>query len=133
MVSECDLGGFGDQRLRQVGLSLLCALQVQPTVGVQALAQDRAQAVQFGRFLANRVVSAGEMLAHAGRLTAQRALGRHVLAVQDTTELHFGGETARKRGFGASGTARASVCSCISCWRWTRAMAASWAWWTRRC
>lgn len=103
LMSEGDLGGFGDQRLRDVGSSLLRALQVQPTVCVQALTRDRAQAVQFGRFLANHVVSAAEMLAHAGQLTAQRAVGRHVLAVQDTTELHFSGETTRKRGFGASG------------------------------
>jgi len=103
LVGEGDLGGFGDLRLRHVGSSLLGALQAHPTVCLRALARDRAQAVQFGRFLANPVVSAGEMLAHAGQVTAGRVAGRHVLAVQDTTELHFSGGTARKRGFGASG------------------------------
>lgn len=102
-MSEGELGGFGDARLRRVGAALLGALQAQPTVCLQALARDRNQAAQFGRFLANRVVGADEMLAHAGQLTAGRAVGRHVLAVQDTTELHFSGAVARKRGFGASG------------------------------
>ena len=101
-MSEGDLGGFGDVRLRRAGAALLGALRAQPTVCLQALARDRNQAVRFGCFLDNRVVGMEEMLSHAGQLTAQRALGRHVLAVQDTTELHFSGK-ARKRGFGASG------------------------------
>ena len=117
---------------------MLRALQVQPTVCVRALTRDRAQAMQFGHFLANHVVSAGEMLVHAGQLTAERALGRHVLAVQDTTELHFSGETARARPRASAGLAhramaRARACSCIPCWRWMRGMAASWTWWTQRC
>ena len=67
------------------------------------LAKDRNQAVQFGRFLANNAVSADEMLVQAGRLTGQRAAGRHVLAIQDTTELHFATHRASKRGFGLAG------------------------------
>ena len=70
---------------------------------MQALARDRNQAAQFGCFLGNRVVSADEMLCHAGQVTAARALGRHVVAVQDTTELHFAGSTRRRQGSGTSG------------------------------
>jgi len=36
-------------------------------------------------------------------LTGRRAAGRHVLAIQDTTELHFAGHAASKRGFGKGG------------------------------
>ena len=102
-MSGDDLGGFGDARLRKVGAALLAAMQQTPTMCLHRLAKDRNQAVQFGRFLANDAVSADEMLVQAGRLTGQRAAGRHVLAIQDTTELHFATHRASKRGFGLSG------------------------------
>ncbi len=103
---EGELGGFGDGRLRRTGSALLAALQQTPSLCVNALAKDRNQAVQFGRFLDNSAVSAEEMLVHAGQLTRERAAARHVLAIHDTTELHFMGHEASKRGFGASGNGR---------------------------
>jgi hypothetical protein len=102
-MKEGELGGFGDARLRRLGATLLAAMERSPTICVNALAEDRNQALQYGRFLDNGAVSADEMLVHAGRLTATRAAGRHVLAVHDTTELHFAGHAASKRGFGTAG------------------------------
>ena len=98
-----DLGRFGDRRLACVGGALLDAMQRHRTLCVHRLAKDRNQAIQFGRFLANPAVTAQEMLATAGRQTGQRVAGRHVLAIQDTTELHFPTHTASKRGFGKAG------------------------------
>jgi hypothetical protein len=43
--------------------------------------------MRFRRFLHNGSVTASEMSRHAGALTAQRVAGRHVVAVQDTSEL----------------------------------------------
>lgn len=43
------------------------------------------------------------MIAQAARATGERAAGRHVLAIQDTTVLDFSSHAARKRGFGAAG------------------------------
>ena len=83
------LGGFGDKRLECVGGALLAAMQQHRTLCVHRLARDRNQAIQFGRFLANRAVTVHEMLATAGFQTSQRVAGRHVLAIEDTTELHF--------------------------------------------
>ena len=40
---------------------------------------------------------------HAASRTAERVRGRDVLAIQDTTELVFGGRRARKQGFGPVG------------------------------
>jgi Transposase DDE domain len=100
---EDDLGGFGDARLRRVGERLLTAMRQQPTMCVHALAADRNEAMAFGRFLDHDGVSHGEMLVSAGRVTGQRAAGRHVLAIQDTTELNFPAHNASKRGFGRSG------------------------------
>jgi hypothetical protein len=40
------------------------------------------------------------MLATTGQFTNQRAAGRHVLAIMDTTELDFPSHEASKHGFG---------------------------------
>ena len=81
-------------------------MQQTPSMCLHALAEDRSEAKRFERFLANGAVSADEMVVHAGQLTGQRAAGRHVLAIQDTTELHFAGHGASKRGFGRGGNGR---------------------------
>jgi len=94
------LGSFGDKRRAQVGQDLLAAMQSKRTMCLHRLAEDRNQTVQFGRFLANPAVTAQEMLAHAGGLTNQRAAGRDVLAIMDTTDLRFANHEASKRGFG---------------------------------
>src|SRR5436309_1359930 len=90
-------GRFGDKRLACVGGALLAAVQSKRTVCVHRLARDRNQAIQFGRFLANRRVSTHEMLVTQGRLTAARVAGRDTLVIMDTTELHFATHEASKR------------------------------------
>ncbi len=46
------------------------------------------------------------MLSTAADHTAVAARGRHVLAIQDTTELNFSGHKGSKRGFGVVGNGR---------------------------
>ena len=99
-MTEASLGKFGDKRLSCVGGALLRAMQSKRTLCLHRLALDRPEARRFGRFLANPAVTAHEMLGHAGGLTGERADGRHVLAIMDTTELRFTNHTASKRGFG---------------------------------
>jgi len=70
---------------------------------VRRLGGDRAGQVRFGRFLRNPAVTAGEIVATAAAHTAHAAKGRHVLAIQDTTELNFSGHERSKRGFGTVG------------------------------
>lgn len=105
MIGE-SLGRFGDRRLERVGVALLGAMQRQRTLCVHRLAKDRNEALRFGRFLGNRAVSTHEMLATAARQTATRAAGRHLLAIADTTELHFPTHAASKRGFGKGGNGK---------------------------
>lgn len=97
---EAQLGRFGDKRLACVGGALLTAMQRKRTLCLHRLAKDRNQAIQFGRFLANRAVTTHEMLVATAHLTSQRAGGRHVLAIMDTTDLRFPTHEASKRGFG---------------------------------
>jgi hypothetical protein len=58
--------------------------------------------MQFTRFLRNRSVSAAEMSRHAGEQTGRRAARRHVVAVQDSSELALGSRRARA-GYGPVG------------------------------
>ena len=97
------LGRFGDARLRCVGVELVTAMQQHRTMCLHRLARDRLQARRFGEFLANDQVSVWEMRAAAGQQTGSRVAGRHVLAIQDTTELHFSTHTGSKKGFGTGG------------------------------
>lgn len=103
---EAALGGFGDKRLARVGDKVLASMLHKRTLCVHRLAEDRNQALQFGRFLANPAVTVQEMVVTTGRQTNERAAGRHVLAIMDTTELHFSTHEASKRGFGKAGNGK---------------------------
>jgi len=73
------------------------------TACLRRLGGSRAGEVRFGRFLRSEAVTAGEMVATAAVHTARAAKGRHVLAIQDTTELNFRTQAGKKRGFGTVG------------------------------
>lgn len=62
--------------------------------------------MQFRRLLHNPSVTAAEMSLNAGQRTAERVAGRHIVAVQDTSELVLGSRKTRP-GFGAVGKGRA--------------------------
>ena len=73
------------------------------TVCLRKLGGNRAGEMRFGRFLHNQAVTAKEMIATAACATGLRAAGRHVLAIQDTTEINFQAHVKSKRGFGTVG------------------------------
>lgn len=100
------LGRFGDRRLAATGAALLAAMQKRQIMALNGLGESRTETRRFNDFLANPAVTRWEMLAHAGQLTAQRAAGRHVLAVADTTELNYARHAGRKRGFGTVGNGK---------------------------
>jgi len=72
-------------------------------VSVRKLADNRAEQVKFRRFLANEAVTVEEMVAHRAMLVAATAAGRHVLAIQDTTEINYQAQSGRKRRLGTVG------------------------------
>ena len=100
---ELSLGEFGDVRRARVGRDFLAALVGGQTTCLRKLGGSRAGEVRFGRFLRNSEVTMSAMLTAAGRATGERVGGRHILAIQDTTELNFSAHRRRKQGFGTVG------------------------------
>jgi hypothetical protein len=64
---------------------------------------NRAQEVRFHRFLGNPKVTVAGIIESWGERTATAAEGRHVLAIQDTSEINFTTTAARRRGLGEIG------------------------------
>lgn len=67
------------------------------------LCDSRAEEVAFRRFFRNPKVTASEIVATAAARTAEAASGRHVLLIQDTTEINYQDKFGRKRGLGTVG------------------------------
>ncbi len=72
-------------------------------VALRKLADNRAEQVKFLRFLSNEAVTVGEMVAHRAMLVAASVAGRHVLAIQDTSEINYQAQSGRKRRLGTVG------------------------------
>jgi len=69
----------------------------------RAAGGHRSQIVRYGRFLANEKVTLQTLLAGWGEQTELAAAGRHVLAIQDTSEINFKTTPERQRGLGEIG------------------------------
>ena len=77
------------------------------SVCLRRLGGNRSGEVRHGRFLANRKVTVQNLIDGWSVGTAQAVAGRHVLALQDTTELHFTTTPDRRRGLGPAGKGNA--------------------------
>lgn len=64
---------------------------------------DRALEVRFNRFLGNTKVTAEGIIEGWSESTVAAVAGRHVLAIQDTSEIHFNTVPQRRRGLGEIG------------------------------
>src|SRR6266404_6725687 len=63
----------------------------------------RRSEVQFNRFLANPKVTVERLVAGWSEATGAAVVGRHVLAIQDTSEINFRTTRTRNRGLGEIG------------------------------
>jgi len=70
------------------------------TVCLRRLGGDRGGELRAGRFFANPKVTAARIVEGWSDLTGAAAAGRHVLAIQDTTEVKFPTTAQRRRGLG---------------------------------
>ncbi len=63
----------------------------------------RAREVRFNRFLGNAKVTTARVIESWSEGTVAAAEGRHVLAIQDTSEINFATTAERRRGLGEIG------------------------------
>ena len=64
---------------------------------------DRALEVRFNRFLGHDKVTTKRIIESWSESTVAAVRGRHVLAIQDTSEIHFNTTARRRRGLGEIG------------------------------
>jgi hypothetical protein len=64
---------------------------------------ERRSEVRFNRFLANPKVTVERLVAGWSEATGAAVVGRHVLAIQDTSEINFRTTRTRTRGLGEIG------------------------------
>ena len=95
---EMTIGYFGDARLEKNGELITRRVAERQTVCVRKLADDRSEQVKLRRFLSNEAVTVEEMVAHRATFVAATARGRHVLAIQDTSEVNYQAQSGRKNG-----------------------------------
>jgi len=97
------VGYFGDARLERNGELITRRIAERQTVCVRKLADDRSEQVKIRRFLSNEAVTVEEMVAHRAMFVAAAAKGRHVLAIQDTSEINYQAQSRRKHSLGKVG------------------------------
>jgi hypothetical protein len=73
---------------------------VRKTVCLRRLGGHRRGEERAGRFFANRKVTAAKIVEGWSAQTGTACAGRHVLAIQDTTEVKFPTTAQRRRGLG---------------------------------
>lgn len=100
------VGEFGDRRLKRTGAELCSRMVEQESVCLRRLGRDRATEVRFGRWLSHPQVTYQEIVREGSRKTAQLAAGRHVLAIQDSSELNYQKHAGRSVGLGRVGNGK---------------------------
>src|ERR1700719_1133431 len=87
----------------QKGAAVMERLCARVTGTMRQLAGSRAEMVGATRFFRNRKVTTGEIVETAAARTALASAERHVLLIEDTTEINYEGKAGRKRGLGRVG------------------------------
>ena len=97
---EWSLGSFGDLRLNREGSEILQRMVTRKTVCLRRLGGNRDGELRAGRFFASTKVTSEKLVAGWSDRTGAACAGRHVLAIQDTTEVKFPTTAQRRRGLG---------------------------------
>lgn len=97
---EYCLGQFGDKRLHRAGKLLYKRMIERNTVCIRRLSDCRANQKRFNRLLENPNVTHQEIIRHGSHRVASVVAGRHVLAIQDTSELDYTAHKQRTEGLG---------------------------------
>jgi hypothetical protein len=78
-------------------------MRARRTVCLRRLGDGHAGEVRYSRFLNSAHVTPAEMLATAANHCSTRVAGRHVLAIQDSSEINYQAHAGRCRGLGLAG------------------------------
>ncbi len=100
------IGYFGDERLARNGALMEQRVRERESVCLRKLADNRAEQARFQRFLSNQKVTVEKMIAQRAAFVTAVAAGRHVLAIQDTSEINYEAQRGRKRRLGKVGNGR---------------------------
>ena len=76
------------------------------SAGMRSLADTRAEKVAFTRLFRNPNVTVPEIVRTAAARTAEVAAGRHVLLIEDSSEINYQAKASRKRGLGRVGNGK---------------------------
>jgi hypothetical protein len=78
----------------------------QQCVSLRRLGGDRAGEVRFGRFVGHEGVTRNDLVEGVCAGVVGRVAGRHVLAIEDTTELNYQAHAGRQKGLGVVGNGK---------------------------
>lgn len=92
--------GIGDVRVAARGQWLVERIVTAGSVVLRRIGQTRAEEVAAHRYLSSGSVTPEGILEALSARTSQACAGRRVVAVQDTTQIHFKGRCAARRGLG---------------------------------
>jgi hypothetical protein len=84
-------------------LALLNAIVMNTSVCIRRIAEDRAEEVAFNRLLGNEDLRKVHIMKALYEKTAKRVNGKHILAIQDTSELNYQSMEKRVSGLGTVG------------------------------
>jgi hypothetical protein len=76
------------------------------TVNLRQLGGNRATEVKFGRWFGNKKVTQIELIKEVTEKVVKSAAGRHVLAIQDTSEINYQAHANRVSGLGTVGNGK---------------------------
>ena len=95
---------LGDERLERKGSLLQGLMATRASVCLRQLADGaRSGIVGYWRFFANSRVTVEKLIEGWGPQTSAACAGRHILAIQDTSEINFATTARRRRGLGKIG------------------------------
>ena len=94
---------FRRRAAKKNGAQLLGRVCERQTVCLRDLGDNRAEKVKFRRFLMNERVTVEKIVASQRTRVAGLVAGRHILAIQDTSEINYEAKRGRKQGLGTVG------------------------------
>jgi hypothetical protein len=97
------VGLFGDRRRAARGAWVFERIVATGSLVIRQIGGNRAGEIATHRFFDSPEVTPAEIIETLSERTAGRCAGRSIVAVQDTTEINYGGHDLVRRGLGCAG------------------------------